>query len=416
MKDMGKRGFFGRLVLATALAISPIAPANATDPFPLPPEPKWWKQTGLVDVRYGVWLPCLAEWNITTDCTQSIKLFKKDGTEVGDLIYKKPENFDPRTAIQEWQLAISPDGSQVENYSSVKDFGGLVHIWNLPEGITTTDGSREVSPSVHLMNSSLQIYLTSNSLEKASLPADYYFQFTLKSASFAKRIKWVLSNIRDPQISVAGDLITIEGLPENSPAARANDSVCETNDLKALSSQRNMAVNLVYWDAGNKTTNTRPDDVILGTNGWWCLSDFRFDKESKQIIVKVGNVHFDELGNEIQGWMELKVKGSRAREWWGINPAIAAGYAKVEVSYQDGSRKVATVSAKYEPKKDWINLRAYGFTYSTPQLAISFKPPAQAGKTAPSKKMTITCAKGKTTKTVTSLNPKCPVGYKKKLQ
>ncbi|MFM1797691.1 MAG: hypothetical protein RL733_1472, partial [Actinomycetota bacterium] len=154
----------------------------------------------------------------------------------------------------------------------------------------------------------------------------------------------------------------------------------------------------------------------LGTNGWWCLSDFRFDKESKQIIVKVGNVHFDELGNEIQGWMELKVKGSRAREWWGINPAIAAGYAKVEVSYQDGSRKVATVSAKYEPKKDWINLRAYGFTYSTPQLAISFKPPAQAGKTAPSKKMTITCAKGKTIKTVTSLNPKCPAGYKKKLQ
>ena len=416
MKGMGKRGLLGRLILATAFAISSTIPANADDSFPMPPEPKWWKQTGLADIRYGVWLPCLAEWNITTDCTQSIKMFKVDGSEVGDLTYKKPENFDPKTAIQEWQLSTSPDGSQVENYSSVKDLGGLVHIWNLPDGITTTDGSKEVSPSVHLMNSSLQIYLTSSSLEKASLPEGYYFQFTLKSASFAKSIKWVLSNVRDPQISVVGDLITIKGLPENSPSARANDSVCETNDLRALSSQRNMAVNLIYWDAGNKTTNTRPDDVILGTNGWWCLSDFRFDKESRQIVVKVGNVHFDEFGNEIQGWMELKVKGSRAREWWGIEPAIAAGYAKVEVSYQDGSRKVATVSAKYDPKNDWINLRAYGFTYSMPQLAISFKPPAEASKTVPAKKMTVTCVKGKVTKKVTSISPKCPAGYKKKAQ
>jgi hypothetical protein len=256
--------------------------------------------------------------------------------------------------------------------------------------------------------------LTSNSLEKSSIPEGYYFQFTLKSVSFAKSIKWVLSNVRDPQISVIGDLITVKGLPENSPSARANDPVCETNDLKALSSQRNMAVMMIYWDAGNKTGETRPDDVILGTNGWWCLNDFRFDRESQQIIVKVGNVHFDEFGNEIQGWMELKVKGTRAREWWGIDPAIAAGYAKVEVSYPDGTSKVATVTAIYDSKNDWINLRAYGFTYSMPQLAVSFKPPAQVSKTAPAKKMTITCVKGKTTKKVSAVKPTCPAGYKKK--
>jgi len=414
MNGMRKRDLLSRLILVTALAISPMVPASASDSFPMPPEPKWWKQTGLTDVRYGVWLPCLAEWNITTDCTQSIKMFKEDGTEVGDLTYKKPENFDPKTAVQEWYLATAPDGSQVENFSSVKGLGGQIHIWKLPNGITTTDGSSEVSPSVHLMNSGLQIYLTSNSLEKSSIPEGYYFQFTLKSASFAKSIKWVLSNVRDPQISVVGDLITVKGLPENSPSARANDPVCETNDLKALSSQRNMAVMMIYWDAGNKTGETRPDDVILGTNGWWCLNDFRFDRESQQIIVKVGNVHFDEFGNEIQGWMELKVKGTRAREWWGIDPAIAAGYAKVEVSYPDGTKKVATVTAIYDSKNDWINLRAYGFTYSMPQLAVSFKPPAQVSKTAPAKKMTITCVKGKTTKKVSAVKPTCPNGFKRK--
>jgi hypothetical protein len=414
MKGMRKSELLGRLILVATLAISPMSQASAADPFPMPPEPKWWKQTGLTDIRYGVWLPCLAEWNITTDCTQSIKMFKEDGTEVGDLTYIKPDNFDPKTAVQEWQLQDTPDGSRIENYSSVKDIGGNIHRWRLPSGITTTDGSSEVSPSVHLMNSSLQIYLTSNDMRTSSLPEGYYFQFTLKSAGFVKAIKWVLSNVRDPQVSVSGDLITIKGLPENSPAARATDPVCEPNELKAFSSQRNMAVNLIYWDAGNQTTETRADDVILGTNGWWCLSDFRFDRDSQQIVVKVGNVHFDEYGKEVQGWMELKVRGNRAREWWGIDPAIAAGYAKVEVSYQDGTKKIATVSAKYDPKNDWINLRAYGFTYSSPQLAVSFKKPPAATTTVAAKKISITCVKGKTTKKVTAVSPKCPAGFKKK--
>jgi hypothetical protein len=112
--------------------------------------------------------------------------------------------------------------------------------------------------------------------------------------------------------------------------------------------------------------------------------------------------------------MELKVKGKRAREWWGIDPAIAAGYAKVQIAYQDGTSKVATVSSVYDSKNDWINLRAYGFTYSSPQLAISFKMPKQTPKIVEPKKTTIMCSKGKTSKKVTGVKPKCPAGYKKK--
>jgi hypothetical protein len=268
------------------------------------------------------------------------------------------------------------------------------------------------------MANSLQINTQSNDQDKVSLPEGYFFEFLIKSTGMSKSVKWVLSNVRDPQISIAGDLITIKGIPENSPSAKLGDNVCESNLLRAKSTQRNIAINLIYKDAGNKTTETRPDDVILGTNGWWCLNDFRFDRESQQIVVKVGNAHFDENGVEIQGWMELKVKGTRAREWWGINPAIAAGYAKVQITYQDGTSKIATVTSRYDSKNDWIDLRAYGFTYSTPQLAISFKQPEQAPKqeikvVAP-KKTTITCVKGKTTKKVTAVKPKCPSGYKKR--
>lgn len=423
MKGMRKRELLSRLALAAALAISPMSPASAADPFPMPPEPKWWKQTGLTDIRYGQWIPCRDEWQITNDCIAGIHLYKSDGTDVGPLTYQPPKDFKPSEAVQFWLVVNTPQGEPIENSAYVKDEVVSISHWKLPAGITNSDGTDVVHSYVHLMNGSLQINTIAFSQTQSSLPEGYYFEFKLKSSGFAKKIKWVLSNVRDPEVSVNGDLITVKGIPENSPSANVGDQVCEQNLLKARSTQRNIAVNMIYYDAGNKTGETRPDDVILGTNGWWCLSDFRFDRESQQIVVKVGNVHFDEFGNEIQGWMELKIKGNRAREWWGIDPAIAAGYAKVEVSYQDGTKKIATVSAKYDTKNDWINLRAYGFTYSSPQLAVSFKnpnppvaeptPPA-ATKTVAAKKRSITCVKGKTTKKVTAVSPKCPAGYKKK--
>ena len=395
-----------RLLLAATL-ILPMVSAHADENFPLPPEPKWWAQTGLTDVRYGQWLPCRSEWNISNDCLQAINMYKLDGSLVGPLTYKPTPGFDPKTAVQEWQMAKSPNGESVENYADYKDAMGAAAFWTLPAGITNTDGSTEVHASIHLMLSSLQIYLLSYDMTKASLPEGYYFEFIVKSSGFSKKIKWVLSNVSDPQIKVSGDLITVKGLPDKSPSARPNDPVCEPNELRALSSQRNMAINMIYFEPGKATAATNPDDVILGTNGWWCLSNFGFDQATQQIIVKVGNVHYDEFGKEIQGWMELKIKGSRARAWWGMDPAIASQYAKVEITYQDGSSKVATVTSNYDAKNDWINLRAYGFTYSTPQLAVSFKKPAVVKKT-------IVCMKGKTIKKVTGVAPKCPSGYTKK--
>jgi hypothetical protein len=413
-----KRKVISLVLLTSLLTGSLLTPARAADPFPQPPQPSWWGQSGLTDVRYGMWAPCNTELGIVNDCVQGINLYKSDNTPAGALTYQPLEGFDFSKAVQYWLITETPYGP-IENSAYIKDLQGpSINHWKLPEGITTTDGSNIIEAYVHLMANSLQINTISNNQEKSSLPEGYFFEFKIKSTGMSKSVKWVLSNVRDPQISITGDLITIKGIPENSPSAKLGDNVCETNLFRAKTTQRNIAINLIYKDAGNKTTETRPDDVILGTNGWWCLSDFRFDRESQQIIVKVGNAHFDEFGNEVQGWMELKVKGTRARDWWGINPAIAAGYAKVQITYQDGTSKVATVTSQYDAKNDWINLRAYGFTYSTPQLAISFKQPEEAAKqetkVVSPKKTSITCVKGKTTKKVTAVKPKCPSGYKKK--
>ena len=49
----------------------------------------------------------------------------------------------------------------------------------------------------------------------------------------------------------------------------------------------------------------------------------------------------------------------------------------------------------------------------TPAAAATPSPSASAKPVTP-KKISITCVKGKTTKKVTAINPKCPAGYKKK--
>jgi hypothetical protein len=72
------------------------------------------------------------------------------------------------------------------------------------------------------------------------------------------------------------------------------------------------------------------------------------------------------------------------------------------------------VSAKYFPEFDWIDLRAYGFTYSNPVLRISLKKPVEnlSKSSTSSKVKLITCVKGKLIKKVST--KQCPNGYRKK--
>jgi hypothetical protein len=71
-------------------------------------------------------------------------------------------------------------------------------------------------------------------------------------------------------------------------------------------------------------------------------------------------------------------------------------------------------------------MTAAGFTFSTPKIKVKLSqetptPTPSATPTAPVvtkpaavKKTTIICVKGKTSKKVIAVNPKCPTGYKKK--
>jgi len=112
------------------------------------------------------------------------------------------------------------------------------------------------------------------------------------------------------------------------------------------------------------------------------------------------------------------------------------------VTSSDGQENVAYTNVT--DRDGWLKLTAQGFTFSNPVISAKLtqapdptptptaKPAPVATPTATStpivapvpavtptggasgKKVTITCVKGKATRNVTAVSPKCPAGFKKK--
>ena len=151
-----------------------------------------------------------------------------------------------------------------------------------------------------------------------------------------------------------------------------------------------------------------------------------FNKSEESLDYKVAAPHYLPNGKEFLGTYNLIINAQVARCLYGFTNAPIQ--ANVSVTSADGQSRVATTSLT--EKDGWLKLSANGFTFSSPVVKVKLsqeKPvvvptptaeplatPAPVAKPAAIKKASITCVKGKTTKKVTAVNPKCPTGYKKK--
>jgi hypothetical protein len=84
--------------------------------------------------------------------------------------------------------------------------------------------------------------------------------------------------------------------------------------------------------------------------------------------------------------------------------------ASISIAYETGEKQIATQVVN--ERDGWLYLGAYNFGYSSP--TISVKLTQLATPQSKTKLISISCVKGKVTKKVTAVNPKCPAGYKKK--
>jgi hypothetical protein len=138
---------------------------------------------------------------------------------------------------------------------------------------------------------------------------------------------------------------------------------------------------------------------------------------------QVAAPHFTTKGEEFLGTYDLIMRSDVARCVYGFSAAPVR--ASLSVVNDKGDQKVATEILG--EKNGWLYLSAGGFTYSSPTIKVKLEqdapPPAPTPSATPTpsastkpavKTVTITCVKGKTSKKVTAVNPKCPTGYKKK--
>ena len=395
---------FGAWITAVVLLLSVTSSTSsfAETDWPAAPTPNWLASSGITGIRVGQWIPCRADWNSTNDCIQSLKWSKLDGSKSGFATFVPNPSFNPMTAVQKWEGASAfSNGTYVDNYAHFVDT--RVGYWTLPEGFTNSDGSTAIYVEAHFMAGGLQFRVITDN--NSNLPVDSSAQITLKSANYGKYVGWIYGNTKSPSVTASNGIVTITGNPVVTPyAASADPDICHSNVKKAAGSNSVIQISL---SLKGQYEQIQAGDAILGTNGNGCFTGVSFDPVSQQIVVGVGNVHFDENGNTIPGWFNLQLRGSRAKQWWGINPETAVNSVQVQVLYEDGTSVLASTVAKYDRATDTITLVSQGFHFSSPTLRIGLK------KAAPSK-TTITCIKGKVTRTVTAVNPTCPAGYKKK--
>ena len=134
--------------------------------------------------------------------------------------------------------------------------------------------------------------------------------------------------------------------------------------------------------------------------------------------------HYSSNGDVFKGSYDLLIRSDIARCVYGFSKAPIK--AELSVISANGTPQIATTVLG--EKNGWVSLSAKNFEFSAPvikakltqepEVVVAPSPTPTPTSTASAnpviKKVTITCIKGKTSKKVTAVKPKCPTGYKKK--
>jgi hypothetical protein len=190
----------------------------------------------------------------------------------------------------------------------------------------------------------------------------------------------------------------------------------------------------------------RVKDTTVGSNTFWnfsttswgdgsqCLQDkskvlgivstnaLAYDGQSPSFVdgalnYRVAGLHLMPDGKTpVLGSYNLVMRSEVARCLYGFTNAPIQ--ATVSIIGGENANVATTVLGE---RNGWLSMAAGGFTFSTKtiqvklsqeQVAPVITPTPTPTATPAAKKITIKCVKGKTTKKVTAVKPKCPSGYK----
>jgi hypothetical protein len=318
---------------------------------------------------------------------------------------------------------------------------------------------------------------TANSTTQFNLPNDIEYQVKVRLGIIENKIiNWYNGRISNPSIDLSNGTLTISGSPTYSPLAGTNYFKCSEisgeKRLAIISTYGESSLNgPMCNDLSGSSFGATPQDAWAfkafdlwdseikeyGKNSSWTITASSnlgicstaeiagvvssnaliytvapptFDTTSRTLSYRIASTHLDASGQVNKGRFNLVLNKDVARCLWGIDAGKLAE-ARIQVTYSDGKPVVGTSTMNV--KGNWVYIDIENFTFSSPTFSIkvaeevkvaptpsptpstSLKPDSVVKSTANTKrKSTITCIKGKLTKKVTSTNPKCPAGYKKK--
>jgi hypothetical protein len=168
-------------------------------------------------------------------------------------------------------------------------------------------------------------------------------------------------------------------------------------------------------NANSCFTNPKQLNGIVTTNSTqYSAGPPEFDKNEGFLNYKVASPHFASSGDVFKGSYDLAMRSDVARCIYGFSKAPVS--AKVSVVSASGMPQVATTV--FSEKDGWVYLTARNFEFSSPSVRVKLEQeaptPVVTAPTPVAKKTTITCNKGKVSKQVTGISPKCPTGFRKK--
>jgi hypothetical protein len=190
---------------------------------------------------------------------------------------------------------------------------------------------------------------------------------------------------------------------------------------KATNTESIWSLKTMVGDGGNTNALDRCSNSLTSFGGivtsnalTYSAGPPSFDSQSGEMTYKVASPHFREDGTIARGSYDLAVRSDVVRCLYNFTSAPVR--ATISIQSEDGESQIATTVLS--EKDGWLYLSAKGFTFSSPTIAVKFTQdaapkPAPASK-ASTKKITITCTKGKSSKKVTAVKPTCPAGYKVK--
>ena len=309
------------------------------------------------------------------------------------------------------------------------------------------------------------------------MPNDFEFQVKVRLGLIENKIiNWYNGRITDPNLELNNGTLTISGSPTYYPIAGTNYFKCSEilgeKRLAIINTYGESSLNgPMCNDLSGSSYGASPQDSWgfkafdlwesetkeYGKNSAWSITASSnlgvcgsteiagvvssnallysvtpptFDSISRTLSYRIASTHLDASGELNKGRFNLVLNKKVAECLWGINPLNFAE-AQVQVTYSDGKPIIGT--SIINVKDNWVYINIENFSFSSPTFKIkafekikTTQEPSLALTPSPSpkplvkptvkaiKKTTITCKKGKTSKKVTAVTPKCPSGYKKK--